>query len=167
MTDIDVLEVKDDMSDGDYLVIFAEAWKGRTLRDVVGDLKSRFSTAAWSKVGSGKLRLNHDMKNELRRYRGMPEVPIASVPDGVRRVVRIGEKAEVMAIFPDRKLTFRMDGPEASVVFPATRVARRRKHICLSDGMFMEAGRLRSQLGVSWDEFMRLAEREILSRTAS
>lgn len=57
MTDIDVLEVKDDMSDGDYLVIFAEAWKGRTLRDVVGDLKSRFSTAAWSKVGSGSYAL--------------------------------------------------------------------------------------------------------------
>lgn len=157
MSSIDILEVQDDMDDAAYREIFMGAWDGKTLRGVVDALGSRFSTAAWSKVARGKLRLNHDMKNELRAYAGLPDVPVVSVPEGVRRVVRIGDEAEVVAIFPDRRLTFRMDGQTASISFPATRVARPRSHVCMRNDTFIAANEKRIEIGASWDEFMLLA----------
>lgn len=158
MTGIDIFEVQDDMDDEYYLTLFSEVRSGRTLQEVVDELDSAFSTASWSKVARGKMGLNHDMRNELRRYNGERELPSAKIPAGVTRILDAsGENPGVMAILPNRKLTLRFDGERASIIYPATRVVGPRSHACMRKDTFTIANEKRVEMGATWDEFMLLA----------
>lgn len=158
MTGVDILEMQDDMSDEDYMEVFRRARAGRTLKELAEALNSRYTTATWSKVARGKIRLNAEMRNELRSFDNKPSVPHAAVPSGVTRMIRVGDgEPGVVAILPNRKLTLRFDGEKASIAYPATRVVGPRSHVCMRKDTFVAANKKRVEMGASWDEFILLA----------
>ena len=161
-----------DLADQDYMDIYEELRRQRTLRQFVEMLASRFSIAWWSKYERGDVHLTREARGELRRAVGLPdllplveEVVVDVDPNAV--VYRVGNLRpdRVVLVGHDRPVTLHMNGrltveedaPEKLV----TAVTRRRQRVSVSldKDIHQQLNEARLARGLSWSEFLgRLLE---------
>ena len=158
---------------------------GVSLDKFVALVESSYSKTAWWKWHQGELELTRTMRNELRRAVGMSEMnlTIAEAVAGVdanAEVVQVGSDTprRVVLVGTDEPLTLHLNGAvmasAATDTFVAgkavvTSVTRRlaRRSVSLPMTVFERTNGVRLSAGLSWEDFLGLAEQRLSSSDRS
>lgn len=156
---------------------------GVSLDKFVALVKSAYSKTAWWKWHEGELEITRQMRNELRRAVGMPEMnlTIAEAVAGVdanAEVVQVGSDTprRVVLVGTDEPITLHING--AVVAFAeadmaadtlsagkavVTSVTRRlaRRSVSLPMTVFERTNGARLSAGLSWEDFLGLAVEQL------
>lgn len=161
-----------DLADQDYMDIYEELRRQRTLRQFVEMLDSRYSIGWWSKYERGDVQLTRAARNELRLAVGLGALPrlveeVVSDVDPNAVVYRVGELRpnKVIMVGHDQALVMRLNGTltieDVPQNTPVTAVTGRRQRVSLSVGyeIGQRLNEARLAAGLTWTEFLsRLLE---------
>ncbi|MCU0503513.1 MAG: hypothetical protein MUC51_17475 [Anaerolineae bacterium] len=168
-----------DLSETEYRRIYDELRHGRSLRAFATAIGTSVSFAWWGKYEGGAASLDRARKNELRRQKGLPDLPLSVQeatavvhPDAavyrvsgscgqgadgqVNRVILVEAGVGDLDMRLNGSLHVEVaQGGHVTAITPAKRPDARGS-VHLSRETFAEANAARLAAGLSWDELVRL-----------
>lgn len=171
-------EAADELTPSDYRDIYDELRTKGSLRVFVETIGSQYSIAWWSKYERREIELTRQAKQELRQAVSLPPLPLtiaeaAATIDPDATVYQVGEQTATRVVMVGgdiaEPLTLHLNGrvtilddepsddpaPEPGVTPVTTGKAPRKptKAIRVSPDSFDRLQRLRTDAGMTWDEF--------------